>query len=308
MITILRRPRPAVDHVAVDSARRAWLLGGGTLLSAGTGWLTSLGDGPDAVTFGLVVGLQSEILVLLLELLLTVHRRHVALGRAGALVTRVEQVPGLMARLDDVTERLQRIGAGFRDTVLPGEAERLLDRFQRHLQELSDGHVFHKAYDVTLKMRLLSAPAGSLRTTSLQSPDLELHLSEVGRSYWRAQEDALRRGWLIERTFIYDEWTDALDDLARAQAASGVVVRRVERRCVPEPLRGDFSIWSDRYSYQQWARRTDDLFEDRFSAAPLDLRRRQEMWAALTVAAEIFPDRPDSGTAPEAATGRPALP
>jgi hypothetical protein len=80
--------------------------------------------------------------------------------------------------------------------------------------------------------------------------DLEWWLSPLGSKYWQRLQEAMRRGVHCERIFIFHDWNEDLDRLAREQAGGGVHVLRVHRDKLPPHLRLDLIIWDDDCGYE----------------------------------------------------------
>jgi hypothetical protein len=270
--------------VSEDSGRAAVLLGG-TILAIVAGLLSYIGAGKDIV-LSTVVGLQVEAMTLLVETLLTISRRQQLAGRAARLMERLEAIPELEIQFDEMSKHLFSIRERYKGTIAPAEAFRLISECQSQIRDLSIGHLFRDSYDPTLKMQLLSQKPGILRTTSLQTHDLAWQRSEVGRAYWQAQLEAMGRGWTIERIFIYQDWSQELNDLAIEQLNKGVRIYRIAQKNVPHEVRVDFSIWNDDHVYQQWIRRVEGLLEDRFTVEQGDVIKYLHMWARLHSLAE----------------------
>lgn len=62
--------------------------------------------------------------------------------------------------------------------------------------------------------------------------------------------NAIKRGVHVQRIFIYDQWTDDLDSLARKQVSAGVDVRRLDIRKLSPQYHIDMVIWDDSCGYQ----------------------------------------------------------
>lgn len=182
-----------------------------------------------------------------------------------------------------------RIEERYAHTVAPDTVRRVLDTCEAQLHNLARGHLYVDSYDPSLKLQLLARDASVLRTTSLQSSDLAWHLSEVGRTYWKAQVDALERGWTIQRVFIYDDWSPELHQLAAQQRAAGVEVRRVARTALPADLRRDITTFGETHAYEQRVESAGSAELDRFIVDPLDIRLLQQVYARIHDLAESLP-------------------
>jgi len=257
----------------------------GAFLSVVAGLVSYLASEGDVV-LGFVVGLQVQGLTLLVQLLLKQERRETRLGSSGELLATIESVDWLPGVVRSISTDVARIEEHYGHTVAPDAVRRVLDTCEAQLHDLARGHLYVDSYDPSLKLQLLGREASVLRTTSLQASDLAWHLSEVGRTYWRAQVDALQRGWAIQRVFIYDDWSEELAQLAVQQRTAGIEVRRVARASLPMDLRRDVTTFGDTHGYEQRVESAGSAELDRFTVDPLDIRRVQQVYARVYELAE----------------------
>lgn len=257
----------------------------GTFLSVIAGLVSYLASEGDVV-LGFVVGLQVQGLTLLVQLLLKQERRETRLGSSGELLASIESVDWLPGVMRSISADVARIEERYAHTVAPDAVRRVLDTGESQLHNLARGHLYVDSYDPSRKLQLLGRKASVLRTTSLQASDLAWHLSEVGRTYWKAQVDALARGWTIQRVFIYDDWSSEMQELASQQRVAGVEVRRVARAALPTALRRDITTFGDTHAYEQRVQSAGSAELDRFIVDPLDIRLLQQVYERIHDLAE----------------------
>jgi len=231
---------------------------------------------------------SSKALTLLVQIVLKLEERDVQVGRSATLAARIEDVAWLPDRIESITSDIANIEERYARTVVPDALQRVLDGFEAQLHELERGHLYVDSYDPGIKIELLKQAPSIMRTTSLQGQDLEWHLSETGRRFWQFQLEALRRGWEIRRTFIYDSWVDDLERLAAKHEEAGVQVKRVPAGQLPPGLAVDVTIWGNTVAYEQRVRVDGTTTFDRFSVNEVDIRRCSDLFRRVEDLAEDY--------------------
>ncbi len=259
----------------------------GTLLSVLAG-LVSFVSGDNDVVLGVVVGLSVQAVTLLVQIILRIEANVARIGRSGTLLATIESVPWLPDRVDNFCTDIATIEEKYPNTLVPGALQRVLDSLEVRLNELERGHLYVDSYDPGLKVELLKQSPSILRTTSLQPQDLEWYLSDVGRRDWTMQLDASARGWEIHRIFIYDTWTQELEQLAAEHKSAGVRVKRVIKGQLPAGLVADVTTWGNTHAYEQRVRVEGTTMFDRFSVNEVDIRRCGELVRRIDDLAEAF--------------------
>jgi hypothetical protein len=110
------------------------------------------------------------------------------------------------------------------------------------------------------------------------------------RTYWRLNLDALRRGIAIKRIFIYEEWTPALDALARFQHERGVCVLRVSEDQLPSSLRLNTIIWDGNCGYEPVYSPSGERIGSSFTFASQDLAVMHDKFKLIESCSEAYPD------------------
>ena len=179
----------------------------------------------------------------------------------------------------------QRYGS----TIAPIAAKRVLALAERELRQLESGVLYVDCYDPSLKLQLLSGPPSTLRAMSVQDHDLPWHLSEVGHNYWRAQLDALSRGWQVRRVFVYTEWADELQLLVDEQKAAGVVTMRVRQSDLPNELRAlDVTIWGTEHAFEHQKMQMGTTTVDKLTVDSEDIGQYLTYFRTLEALAETM--------------------
>jgi hypothetical protein len=259
----------------------------GTSVSIAAG-IVSYFAGQRDIVLSVAVGFEALAITLILDMLLRFEEQRERVGKSGRLVAKIESVSWLPTVFERLADDISAAELSFGDTIIPIAVRQLLDAYGTQLADLARGHLIVDSYDATIKLDLLTQETGLLRTTSLQSNDLQWHLSEVGRGYWRAQKEAIARGWRIERIFIFDEWTDDLDALAREQQVAGVKVKRVAGVGLPISMQIDFTLWNSKYAFRQWVEETGTGMVDRFTVDPSEIEQFENLWRRIDAAAEVL--------------------
>ncbi len=222
----------------------------GSCLAVASGLLSYFATGRDLV-LGVLVGINVQTLTIATEVLITIKTRDAKAGAIGKIMDQVEAISWMPKILAEICDSVTMIESRYNDTIAPTTIEKKFKSLQRELVQLVSGVFEVQCYDPKIKLDLLAGKASTLRTMSVQSHDLKWHLSPVGRQYWRAQQDALKRGWQVKRIFVYTEWTEQLQDLAEEQKRAGVIAKRILADSLPPDLQNiDITIWDTTHAFE----------------------------------------------------------
>ena len=214
----------------------------GALLAVATGlasyYLTDFKQ-----VLGFVAGLQVTVIALQVESLLRDRRNEAVVTRQHRMVKNIEAVPWMPDVVSRMAESTTAVQNRFPNTAVSAAARRLFEDCATELRHLELGHLWFDYEEIGMLLDQAAQAQTRIRATSLQEIDLEWWLSPLGRKYWQVLLEAMARGVICERIFIYSEWTPALDRLAREQATAGVRVLRVHRSDLPARLRIDIIVW-----------------------------------------------------------------
>jgi hypothetical protein len=222
-----------------------------------------------------------------LEYLRRIHRQDAVRTRQGEMVNNIERVDWLPALVDRLAGSLVVVQERFPDSAAAINARRIVEDCSSELNHLELGHLWFDYEDISMLLDQAVQARESIRSTSLQTVDLEWWLSPLGRKYWQAMLDALNRGVHVERIFIYSEWTTELAALAAQQHEAGVHVLKVHRSDLPARLRIDVIIWDNRCGYET---RLNDRGEGQRNFFTL---RREEISRMITMYDTIFSSAED---------------
>jgi len=125
-----------------------------------------------------------------------------------------------------------------------------LDKARSVLGGLRLGQYSTPITDMLIHFERFDAAENSIYLTNIDHTHLDWWQSEEGRKYWQANLNALDRGVDIERVFIYDTLTPALENLIREHATTVSNGRRIEvlavqKDVLPDELRADIAIWDE---------------------------------------------------------------
>jgi hypothetical protein len=129
--------------------------------------------------------------------------------------------------------------------------------------------------------------------TSVPSIDLEWWKSPEGQQYWSLQEKAIQRGVSIRRVFIYDTWTDEIDDMARTQRSAGAKVGRVHSDKLKN-LACISAIWDSKIAIEvESVLGTGGATEFAYYVAPSGIDRIKRRYERIERLAEGLDGEPD---------------
>jgi len=99
---------------------------------------------------------------------------------------------------------------------------------------------------------------------------------------------ALSRGVTIQRIFIYRDWPDELDSLARAHQRAGVQVMRVKETELPPALRLNVVVWDESCTLEPEYNSSGSWVKDNYTFAPSEVRLAVERFKLIESLAEPF--------------------
>ncbi|MCG5216286.1 hypothetical protein [Streptosporangium sp. KLBMP 9127] len=226
-----------------------------------------------AQALGTVAGLIGGVITLQIQTLLREQRRIDHETRVGAMVATIEKIAWLSDLMEPMLRAAKHVEREFKDTPAEAACRAAFEECLRTLADLERGHFRAPYGDNSVFHGLITNSRRSMCVTSVPSVDLDWWLEPVGRQYWQAQVDALKRGIEIRRVFIYQEWSDALDALAREQVAAGVKVRRVHIDRLPPHMRVITGVWDDSCGHELSYTAGGEAVHDTFTVSPPDLER-----------------------------------
>lgn len=245
-----------------------------------------------AQAMGTVAGLIGGMITLQVQTLLRDKRRIEHETRVGYMISTIEKIPWLPDLMEPMLRAAKHVEREFKGTPAEDACRDAFEDCLRTLADLERGHFRAPYGDNRLFLSLIKNCRTSMCVTSVPSVDLGWWLQPVGRQYWLAQVDAIARGIEIRRVFIYQEWTDDLDALAREQIAAGVHVRRVHADRLSPALRVITGIWDGTCGHELSYTAGGEAVHDSFTVSPPDLERLMRQFELIERSA-VEIDEPD---------------
>ncbi|RVX45578.1 hypothetical protein OHA25_10975 [Nonomuraea sp. NBC_00507] len=221
----------------------------------------------------LLAGLIGGVITLQVQTLLREKRRVDHETTVGQLVSTIEKIPWLTELMVPILRAAKHVEREYPGTPAVDACRAAFDECLRTLTDLERGHFRTPYGDNAVFQRLIDQTKRTMCATSVPSVDLAWWREPVGRQYWEAQLNALKRGVKIRRVFIYREWTDELDELAREQIAAGVQVRRVHVDRLPPAMRVISALWDGSCGHELSYTAAGEAVYDTFTVSPPDLER-----------------------------------
>jgi hypothetical protein len=223
----------------------------------------------------------------------------VEVRRRSDRIHNIVDVSDRIAASHPATVAFKRVGAGLGDVLeaYPGQPEitiawqTAVHRCCETLAQLSQGHLVTRTSDQTYKLAFLNRGL-PLKATSLLRTNLGFWLSPDGKEYWDEQVRALREGFTIQRIFICQARTDAVDALVQRHADAGVETFVVDESRLAPGDRVDITLWgSEAVFYKQFQQRPAGTgpWYDRFSFRAADVEETSRQYERVLRAATPVP-------------------
>lgn len=250
-----------------------------------------------AQALGTVAGLIGGVITLQVQTLLREKRRIEHETRVGNMISAIEKIPWLPDLMEPMLRAAKHVEREFKDTPAEDACRAAFEECLGTLADLERGHFRAPYGDNGLFLSLIENTQESMCVTSVPTVDLTWWLEPVGRQYWQAQVDALQRGVEIRRVFIYHDWSDELDVLAREQVKAGVHVRRVHADRLPVAMRVITGVWDGSCGHELSYTAGGEAVHDSFTVSPPDLERLSRQFEMIERSAEELdePDTPVNG-------------
>lgn len=125
-------------------------------------------------------------------------------------------------------------------------------------------------------------------TNIYANPDgLDWWHREVGQNYWRANQEALRRGVAISRIFIYREWSDTLEQLAQDQVRAGVKTYKAQYSRMEADLRINFAVFDMSATWRAEMNAQGEIMRNLFSVSMEDTSELRRTFERIRAHSEI---------------------
>ncbi|NUR89315.1 MAG: hypothetical protein HOY71_34970 [Nonomuraea sp.] len=244
----------------------------GTILSVLLGVIFYVRE-DTAQALGTVAGLIGGVITLQIQTLLKEKRRIDHETRVGHMVSTIEKIPWLPDLMEPMLRAAKHVEREYGGTPAEDACRVAFEECLRTLADLERGHFRAPYGDNGVFLKLITQSRESMCVTSVPAVDLTWWREPVGRQYWQAQVEALARGVVIRRVFIYTDWNEDLDDLAREQMAAGVKVRRVQVDRLPPAQRVITGIWDSSCGHELSYTAGGEAVHDTFTVSAPDLER-----------------------------------
>jgi hypothetical protein len=179
---------------------------------------------------------------------------------------------------------------GHRVDTLDAELRAVVTRAVGDIEQLANGRMERSGSD-TRHMLVLTAEArrrisGVTNVTRRGGASrVDWWSSDFGQRYWRANVEALARGVVVERVFVYEQLDDQLQAIAEEQRRAGVAVHLIDAAAVAPQYRANVVVWDDRCAWEARMDAYANITGNLYSYSPLDVRRCGDVVATLLVQA-----------------------
>jgi hypothetical protein len=212
------------------------------------------------------------------------------------MVRRIESLPWMPEWLDEALGAMDVVEHGYGATMAADLARNAFDDALAQLADLRRGHYNTPDDDDSPRSpvhALTRRLSRSLLTTSAGT-DLDWWLRDSSNrsTYWMLNEQALRRGVAVERIFIYRDWSDELDTLARTQHDAGVRVLRVSQDLLPVALRVNITLWDEACGFELRGNSAGEVIGQHFTFAAQDLASMLDRFKLIESCAQPWPPTP----------------
>ena len=232
---------------------------------------------------GIVITLQLDQVARTEE---AVHRS----GELGKLWQQIEDIAWLRVAILDIAKASRKVSSQKNNEVFSEHARDKLSECRGYLQDLSRGRLQITYSDNHLMLSAISRTFKNLRAVSVQSPKTGYSWWQfpIGKRYWEANFDALKRGVKVERIFVYEDWNDELEALASTQKEAGVAVYKIEALRLTPATRINSILFDDAFMYELRLSSDGEPAAHFFSADDEDNRRQIREFKAIMDSSDVF--------------------
>ena len=195
----------------------------------------------------LASGMIGIVLVLQIELILRVVRRAEFDDVLMHFLIRVLRAPDLAPSLVLLAKRIVEINEMGTHPAVKQLSHRILNDSLRQFRRLQSGQIVLDDSDPTLMAEEIQDVGSSIHATTFPAEDHLWWTSPGGQSYLEANERAVARGSVVERIFIYENWTPDIQRLAEDQISRGILIYRVNRREIRPQLVRKFVLYDRKF-------------------------------------------------------------
>lgn len=240
-------------------------------------------------------GLVGTTITLQVESMLREHEVREQASRQERLARQMESTAWMPELLDHTIGAFVVVEQTYGATMAVELARKVFEDCRIQLEDLQRGRYVTSDADESPNSpvhALTERLRDSLLATS-SGDDIAWWLdAAVSRNYWRLNTEALKRGVMIKRIFIYRDWTDSLDTLAKAQHVAGVRVLRVAEYQLPPTLRLNMVIWDGNCGLEPQHNSAGEWISSSFTFAARDLSLLLDRFQLIESFAEQWPNSP----------------
>ncbi|MEU0551442.1 hypothetical protein [Micromonospora sp. NPDC005979] len=230
----------------------------------------------------LLAGLMGITISLLVDSLARAERRF-------HLRTLLEGPPWLAHTATEVVVAMREATEQHAGTRVAVEARRRYEQFRLEAEQFAQGRVIRRGDEAEDLLGATRACVHRLDALTNVMPrasgELSWWRSEIGRRYWEANVEALRRGVRITRVFVYATLTDELSDLAGRQRAAGARVGLLPFGAVGPHLLVNLTLWDSSSCWEARMTAHGEIGENQFSVNRADVERLTRVFDACASAA-----------------------
>ncbi|MDG4811261.1 hypothetical protein O7634_31290 [Micromonospora sp. WMMD1120] len=253
----------------------------GIMLSIGLSIALDLSNAASGVE-SLLAGLMGITISLLVDSLARAERRF-------HLRTLLDGPQWLVRTTTELAGAIREAAEQHAGTRVAAEAQRRYEQFRLEAEQLADGRIIRRGDDDEDLVGATRTCAHRLDALTNVLPRVSGELSwwrgEIGRRYWEANLEALRRGVQITRIFVYVTLTDELSALVEQQRAAGVRVGLLPLGVVSPELHVNLTLWDGSSCWEARMTAHGEIAENQFSVNSADVARLTRVFDLCATAA-----------------------
>ncbi|MEU4554460.1 hypothetical protein [Micromonospora violae] len=234
----------------------------------------------------LLAGLMGITISLLVNSLARAERRF-------HLRTLLDGPPWLVRTTTELAGAVREAVEQHAGTRVAVEAQRRYEQFRVEAEQLAEGRITRRGdedEDLIGATRTCVHRLDALTNVMPRvSGELSWWRSEIGRRYWEANLEALRRGVQITRVFVYATLSDELSALVQRQRAAGARVGLLPLGVVSPHLHVNLTLWDGSSCWEAHMTAHGEIGENQFSVNRADVDRLTRVFD-LCASAATFQD------------------
>ncbi|WP_238017241.1 hypothetical protein KZZ52_25515 [Dactylosporangium sp. AC04546] len=235
-------------------------------------------------------GLLGAIISLQVETMLQNARPARQMVSRREVTERLHRHAWLPAILDDLLNALEGIHPSIPQRYAQELSRKAFEDCREALRDLQRGRLIGVPTENDwLVLRLTEQVQHHLLATTVDSQELDWWFTGIGQRYVRAQAAAASRGVMIERVFIYREWSEQLALAVTQQHDLGIRTFRVDRQVLPVRLKLGVAIWDGSLALEMEFTEEGIYTTDSITFVPKDVDRVVGAFSMIRGYAEPWP-------------------